>query len=105
VWELVKQTLTEGCWDLKIVDGDLEHLPMSFDGLVSSRNWLAILIRSFSMAGKRITRSLIPTISQDAEDYRRIRTARISADHYVVEYQMRHKQGMVWYRERGLRRG
>jgi methyl-accepting chemotaxis protein len=25
-----------------------------------------------------------------------------SADHYVVEYQMRHKQrGMVWYRERG----
>jgi len=103
VWELVKQTLTEGCWDLKIVDGDLEHpsnelrWSRQFKELVGYSD--SEFLDGWETYNQIVDPDDLPRMLKIIEEYVR---APQSADHYVVEYQMRHKQrGMVWYRERG----
>lgn len=103
VWELTKQTLTEGCWDLKIVDGDLEHpsnelrWSRQFKELVGYSD--SEFLDGWETYNQIVDPHDLPRILKIIEAYVR---APHSAEHYVVEYQMRHKQrGMVWYRERG----
>lgn len=103
VWELAKQTLTEGCWDLKIIGGDLEH---PLNELRWSRQFKELVgysdqefLDGWETYNQIVDPDDLPRMLKIIEEYVR---APHSADHYVVEYQMRHKQrGMVWYRERG----
>jgi PAS domain S-box-containing protein len=103
VWELAKQTLTEGCWDLKVFDGDLEHpsnelrWSSQFKELVGySDHEFLDGWDTYNQIVHRDDRSRLLRI---VKEY--VRAPHVS-DHYVVEYRMRHKQrGMVWFRERG----
>lgn len=103
VWELTRQTLTEGCWDLKIIDGDLEH---PLNELRWSRQFKELVgyldhefLDGWETYNQIVAPDDLPRMLKIIEKYVR---APHSADHYVVEYQMKHKQrGMVWYRERG----
>nr|WP_123366562.1 methyl-accepting chemotaxis protein [Pseudomonas brassicacearum] len=103
VWELAKQTLTEGCWDLKIVGGDLDNpsnelrWSRQFKELVGYSD--SEFLDGWETYNQIIDPDDLPRILKIIEAYVR---APHSTDHYVVEYQMRHKlRGMVWYRERG----
>lgn len=103
IWELIKQTLTEGCWDLRVFGGDLEHpsnelrWSLQFKQLVGYSD--SEFLDGWETYNKIVDPYDLPRILKVIEEYVR---APNSADHYVVEYQMRHKQrGMVWYRERG----
>ncbi|WP_274381382.1 methyl-accepting chemotaxis protein [Pseudomonas cavernicola] len=103
VWELAKQTLTEGCWDLKIFDGGLEH---PSNELRWSRQFKELVgysdhefLDGWETYNQIVDPDDLPRMLKIIEEY--VRAPHI-ADHYVVEYRMRHKQrGMVWFRERG----
>lgn len=103
VWELARQTLTEGCWDLKIIDGNLEH---PLNELRWSRQFKELVgysdhefLDGWETYNQIVAPEDLPRMLKIIEEYVQ---APHSADHYVVEYQMKHKQrGMVWYRERG----
>ena len=103
VWEIARQTLTEGCWDLKIIDGCLEH---PLNELRWSRQFKELIgysdhefLDGWETYNQIVAPDDLPRMLKTIEAYVQ---APHSADHYVVEYQMKHKQrGMVWYRERG----
>jgi PAS domain S-box-containing protein len=103
VWELTRQTLTEGCWDLKIFDGDLEH---PSNELRWSRQFKELVgypdhefFDGWETYNQVVDPDDLPRMLKVIEKY--VRAPHVT-DHYVVEYRMRHKQrGMVWYRERG----
>ncbi|WP_027897344.1 methyl-accepting chemotaxis protein [Zestomonas thermotolerans] len=103
VWELVKQTLTEGCWELRVVDGDLEHPGNRLRWSQQFRALIGYSAEEFPDGWESYQQIVNP------EDFRRMMG--VVDDYiargdwsttYVVEYRMRHKQkGEVWYRERG----
>ena len=103
VWELTKQTLTEGCWDLKVVNGDPDH-PANvirwsdqFRALLGySREEFADGWDSyFAIAEPEDQKAVMRAFSEMMEDPS-------GAHVYVVEYRMRHKsRGELWFRERG----
>jgi len=103
VWELTRQTLTECCWDLKIIDGNLGH---PLNELRWSRQFKELIgysdhefLDGWETYNQIVAAEDLPRMLKIIEEYVQ---APHSADHYVVEYQMKHKQrGMVWYRERG----
>lgn len=103
VWELTKETLTEGCWDLSVVDGNPDHP----DNVIRWSDQFRSLIG--------YNRQEFPDgwdsyfgITQ-IEDQQRVMHAfsEMMADPtgqrvYIVEYRMRHKtRGDLWFRERG----
>ena len=103
VWELTKQTLTEGCWDLKVVNGDPDH-PANvirwsdqFRALLGySREEFADGWDSyFAIAEPEDQKAVMRAFSDMMEDP--------TGSHvYVVEYRMRHKSRCeLWFRERG----
>jgi PAS domain S-box-containing protein len=103
VWELTKQTLTEGCWDLKVVNGDPDH-PANvirwsdqFRALVGysreefSDGWDSY----FAIAEPEDQKAVMKAFAEMMADP-------TGAHVYVVEYRMRHKtRGELWFRERG----
>ncbi|TFI11953.1 PAS domain S-box protein [Thiopseudomonas sp. 4R-3cl] len=103
VWNLTRQNLTEGCWELLVADGDPEHpqsrmrwtdqflalvgynrqeLPDGWDSYyrIAHGDDLKVVMRNFD----------------------ELMRSRDSDSSYVVEYRMHHKsRGYIWFRERG----
>lgn len=103
VWELTKQTLTEGCWDLKVVNGDPDHP----DNVIRWSDQFRALI-GYSRAEFADGWESYFAIAEPEDQKAVMRAfAEMMADPtgayiYVVEYRMRHKtRGELWFRERG----
>ncbi|AYC31593.1 PAS domain S-box protein [Pseudomonas cavernae] len=103
VWALTRQNLTEGCWELLVVNGDPEH-PQSqmrwtdqFLALVGySRQELPDGWDSYN----RIAHA--DDLKQVMGNFEELVHSHDSHSSYVVEYRMRHKsRGDIWFRERG----
>ncbi|WLH48808.1 methyl-accepting chemotaxis protein [Pseudomonas beijingensis] len=103
IWELLQSTLTEGCWDITVVDGDLQH-PAS--GMRFSSQFRSLLgygpddLPDGWDAQVGITHpDDLPKIMAIFD--REILGPRASGE-YVFEYRMRHKsRDYIWCRERG----
>ena len=102
-WALTQQTLTEGCWDLSVVNGDADHPNNVIRWSDQFRNLIGYSRAEFADGWDSFF-GVVP-----AEDLKQV--MRVFAGHiadpkgepaYVVEYRMRHKtRGETWYRERG----
>jgi len=103
VWELTKRTLTEGCWDMNVVDGNPDH-PQNL--IRWSDQFRALIGYSreefpdgwdsyFAVANPDDVKNVMQVFGAAMSD-----TAGDGS--YAVEYRMRHKtRGEVWFRERG----
>lgn len=102
-WELTKQTLTEGCWDLTVVKGDADHP----DNLICWSEQFRKLIGYNRAEFADGWDSFFAVVN--ADDLKKV--MQVFGDFvadpkgepaYVVEYRMQHKQrGELWFRERG----
>lgn len=102
-WELTKQTLTEGCWDLTVVKGDADHP----DNLICWSEQFRKLIGYNHAEFADGWDSFFAVVN--ADDLKKV--MQVFGDFvadpkgepaYVVEYRMQHKQrGELWFRERG----
>ena len=102
-WELTKQTLTEGCWDLTVVNGDADHPNNLIRWSEQFRHLIGYSQAEFADGWDSFFAVVNPTdlktVMQVFGDY--IADAK-GEPAYVVEYRMRHKsRGETWYRERG----
>lgn len=101
--ELMRQTLTEGCYELAIIGGDIDHPENELRWSDQFRNLIGYTREEFTDSWDDYQRIVNP------EDYERLiqviqdYVARADwSDAYTIEYRMRHKtRGDVWYRERG----
>ncbi len=103
VWDLTQQTLTEGCWDLQVNNGDANHA----DNVIRWSDQFRALINYSRSEFTDDWQSFMSVVHP--EDLTRI--LQVLNDHlaiagntepYVTEYRMRHKtRGVLWFRERG----
>lgn len=103
VWELTRHALTDGCWDLKVVNGDPEHPANVIRWSDQYRQLLGYSREEFrdgwddyfAVAEPNDQKLVMNALSQMMADP--------TGQHvYVVEYRMRHKtRGWLWFRERG----
>ena len=103
VWELTKQTLTEGCWDLNVVDGNPDHPSNTIRWSDQFRALIGYDRKEFPDGWDSYF-----AISQPKDQKKVMQAfAEMMADPtgqsvYIVEYRMRHKtRGDLWFRERG----
>ena len=102
-WELTKQTLTEGCWDLSVVNGDADHPNNVIRWSEQFRNLIGYSRTEFADGWDSFFAVVNP---QDLKKVMQVFGDFIvdakGQPAYVVEYRMRHKsRGEIWYRERG----
>jgi PAS domain S-box-containing protein len=102
-WELTKQTLTEGCWDLSVVNGDADHPNNVIRWSEQLRNLIGYSRAEFADGWDSFFAVVNP---QDLKHVMRVFGDFIAdakgQPAYVVEYRIRHKtRGETWYRERG----
>ncbi|WP_271408616.1 methyl-accepting chemotaxis protein [Pseudomonas sp. Q1-7] len=103
IWEITKQTLTEGCWELSVIDGDIDN-PLNVP--CWSRQFRELIGYSQSEFPDGWERYMEVVNQDDLKRMMKVVTdyAR-SGDYslpYTVEYRMHHKtRGETWYRERG----
>lgn len=102
-WELTKQTLTEGCWDLRVVNGDADHPKNLIRWSEQFRHLIGYNQAEFADGWDSFFTVVNPTdlktVMQVFGDYIADPKGQPA---YVVEYRMRHKtRGETWYRERG----
>ncbi|AHL34199.1 histidine kinase [Pseudomonas brassicacearum] len=103
IWELLQSTLTEGCWDITVVNGDLQH-PAS--GMRFSSQFRALLGYGADELPDGWDAQVGITHPDDLPKImaifdREILAAQGSGE-YVFEYRMRHKtRDYIWCRERG----
>jgi PAS domain S-box-containing protein len=103
VWELTRQNLTEGCWELLVINGDPEH-PQS--QMRWTDQFLALLGYSrqelpdgWDSYNRIAHPDDIKHVMRNFDELMRSRDSHLA---YVVEYRMRHKiRGDIWFRERG----
>ena len=103
VWDLTRRTLTEGCWDLQVHDGDANHT----SNVISWSDQFRSLIGHTAADFGDNWDSFMAVLHPDDLD----RTLKVLSDHlaipgntepYMTEYRMRHKtRGDMWFRERG----
>ncbi|HEP9463103.1 PAS domain-containing methyl-accepting chemotaxis protein [Pseudomonas aeruginosa] len=103
VWEVTRNALTEVCWELFIVDGDLGHPDNRLCWSPQFRELLGYAERDFgddwegyfSIVNQDDLKRVVATVTEY------FRAGDLSSP-YTVEYRMRHKsRGEVWFRERG----
>ena len=102
-WELTRQTLTEGCWDLTVVNGDPDH-PQNLIRWSDQFRQLIGYSRAEFADGWDSFFAIVP--AEDLKQVMRVFSAHLATPGgepaYVVEYRMRHKtRGEIWFRERG----
>lgn len=102
-WALTRQALTEGCWDLTVVNGDADHPKNIIRWSDQFRQLIGYSPEEFADGWDSFFAVAQP---QDLKNVMRVFaecTAKNSAQStYTVEYRMRHKtRGETWYRERG----
>lgn len=103
IWEVTKQTLTEGCWELHIVDGNPEHPDNQLRWSEQFRNLVGYSERDFltDMEGYYAIVNPEDLVQITGVVTKYIQLGDTSAE-YIVDYRMKHKtKGDVWYRERG----
>jgi PAS domain S-box-containing protein len=102
-WELTRQTLTEGCWDLSVVDGNADHGDNVIRWSDQFRHLIGYSREEFPDGWDSFFAVIhaddLNTVMQVFGDYI---AGGDGQSAYVVEYRMRHKsRGETWYRERG----
>ncbi|PBJ04540.1 Biofilm dispersion protein BdlA [Pseudomonas ogarae] len=103
IWELLQSTLTEGCWDITVVNGDLQH-PAS--GMRFSSQFRALLGYGPDDLPDGWDAQVGITHPDDLPKIMAIFDREIlgsqGSGEYVFEYRMRHKtRDYIWCRERG----
>lgn len=103
IWELLQSTLTEGCWDITVVDGDLQHPASAMRFSSQFRSLLGYgpddLPDGWDAQVGITHQDDLPKIMAIFE--REILGPQGSGE-YVFEYRMRHKRrDYIWCRERG----
>jgi len=103
IWELLQSTLTEGCWDITVVDGDLQH---SASGMRFSSQFRALLGYGRDDLPDGWDAQVGITHPDDLPKIMAIFDREIldpqGSGEYVFEYRMRHKsRDYIWCRERG----
>ncbi|WLH03748.1 methyl-accepting chemotaxis protein [Pseudomonas beijingensis] len=103
IWELLQSTLTEGCWDITVVDGDLQH-PAS--GMRFSSQFRSLLGYGPDDLPDGWDAQVGITHPDDLPKIMAIFDREIldpqASGEYVFEYRMRHKsRDYIWCRERG----
>ncbi|SDI45942.1 methyl-accepting chemotaxis sensory transducer with Pas/Pac sensor [Pseudomonas panipatensis] len=104
MWELTQQILTEGCWELTVVDGDLESPANQLRWTKQFRDLIGYSEQELPGTWDSYFAIVNPA---DLEQVVRVVTDYVQADDfsfpYVVEYRMSHKsKGETWFRERGV---
>ncbi len=102
-WALTRQALTEGCWDLTVVNGDADHPKNVIRWSDQFRQLIGYGPGEFADGWDSFFAVALP---QDLKNVMQVFgdcTAKNSTQSsYTVEYRMRHKtRGETWYRERG----
>ncbi|SFW12196.1 methyl-accepting chemotaxis sensory transducer with Pas/Pac sensor [Pseudomonas sp. NFACC04-2] len=103
IWELLQSTLTEGCWDITVVDGDLQH-PAS--AMRFSSQFRSLLGYEPDDLPDGWDAQVGITHPDDLPKIMAIFDREIlgpqGSGEYVFEYRMRHKRrDYIWCRERG----
>ena len=103
IWEVTRNALTEVCWELFVVDGDLAHPDNQLCWSKQFRDLVGYAEGDFQSDWEGFFTIANPedlqSVSEVIADYMRVGDF---ASTYAVEYRMRHKtKGEVWYRERG----
>lgn len=103
IWELLQSTLTEGCWDIAVVNGDLQH-PAS--AMRFSSQFRSLLGYAADELPDGWDAQVSITHPDDLPKIMAIFEREILDSHgsgeYVFEYRMRHKsRDYIWCRERG----
>ncbi|WP_449429880.1 methyl-accepting chemotaxis protein [Pseudomonas putida] len=103
VWELTKQTITEGCWEVTVTAGDLANPANKMSFSKQFRELIGYSPEEFlddwDSFASIIHADDLHRVTGALADYARIGNFDAS---YVVEYRMRHKhKGDTWYREKG----
>ncbi|KPA92094.1 methyl-accepting chemotaxis sensory transducer with Pas/Pac sensor [Pseudomonas asplenii] len=103
VWELLQSTLTEGCWDIAVVNGDVQD-PASC--MRFSNQFRVLLGYTAQELPDGWEAQVGITHPDDLPKMMAIFDREILGLHgsgeYVFEYRMRHKsRGYIWCRERG----
>ncbi|EJL02255.1 sensory box methyl-accepting chemotaxis protein [Pseudomonas fluorescens Q2-87] len=103
VWELLQSTLTEGCWDINVVNGDLQH-PASC--MRFSSQFRSLLGYGPDELPDGWDAQVGITHPDDLPKIMAIFDREIlglqGSGEYVFEYRMRHKsRDYIWCRERG----
>jgi PAS domain S-box-containing protein len=103
IWEVTRNALTEVCWEMFIVDGDLNHPANQLRWSKQFREVVGYSERDFSNDWEGYFSIVNPDdlkrVMHVVTEY--LRVGDLSSP-YAVEYRMRHKsRGEVWFRERG----
>ncbi|AOE65189.1 methyl-accepting chemotaxis protein [Pseudomonas corrugata] len=103
IWELLQSTLTEGCWDITVVNGDLQH---SASGMRFSSQFRLLLGYGPDELPDGWDTQVGITHPDDLPKIMAIFDREIlgsqGSGEYVFEYRMRHKsRDYIWCRERG----
>jgi PAS domain S-box-containing protein len=103
IWELLQSTLTEGCWDITVVNGDVQD-PASC--MRFSNQFRVLMGYALHELPDGWDAQVSITHPDDLPKIMAIFDREILATHgsgeYVFEYRMRHKtRDYIWCRERG----
>jgi PAS domain S-box-containing protein len=102
-WTLAKTALTEGCWDMPVIDGNPDHPDNVIHWSQQFRELIGYSESEFPDGWDSYFRVTNPDDVKVVMDiFNRHMTGTDGQRAYVVEYRMRHKtRGEVWFRERG----
>lgn len=102
-WEVTKNTLTEVCWELLVVDGKPDHPNNRLRWSKQFRELLGYSECDFKDDWEGYFSIVNPDdLQQIGEVITEFLRLGDSSSPYTVEYRMRHKsRGEVWFRERG----
>jgi len=103
IWELLLSTMTEGCWDITVVNGDIQDPHSQMRIFNQFRLLLGYAAHELPDGWESQVNITHP---DDLPNIMAIFEREILAPHgsgeYVFEYRMRHKtRGYIWCRERG----
>ncbi|SFG90630.1 methyl-accepting chemotaxis protein [Pseudomonas sp. NFACC45] len=103
IWELLQSTLTEGCWDITVVNGDVQD-PASC--MRFSNQFRILMGYALHELHDGWDAQVSITHPDDLPTIMAIFNQEVLAIHgsgeYVIEYRMRHKtRDYIWCRERG----
>ncbi|MEP9317713.1 methyl-accepting chemotaxis protein [Pseudomonas sp. LABIM340] len=103
VWGLTQRTLTEGCWTLRVINGDPDHKHNVIRWSEQFRQLIGYSESEFPDGWSSYYSVVNEQDVKLVEQAFRAALADSSSDNaYVVEYRMRHKsRGEIWFRERG----
>ncbi|MFC3609485.1 methyl-accepting chemotaxis protein [Stutzerimonas tarimensis] len=103
VWELTKQTLTEGSWDLAVANGDPDHPHSLIRWSDQFRALIGYSREEFPDGWDSFNRVAHPDdLGEVMEQFAAMMRSPDRHSSYMVEYRMRHKsKGNIWFRERG----